>query len=196
MSGSQEAYLESVIRSARAVDSAAIDACLNTLEAAYREGRTVFVIGNGGSASNASHFAQDLAKGTSPDLEGKRFKVMSLTDNVAFITALANDIGYERVFDLQLRSFAQRGDVLVAISGSGNSPNVLRAATYAKAAGLTLVAVTGFTGGALLGMADIRLHVPLNDMCQAEAVHSILFHMIIDFLRTRFKPESAKSRPA
>lgn len=187
MSGIQEAYLNSVMQAARQVDPAAIDACIAALEAAYRDGRGVFVIGNGGSASNASHFAQDLSKGTSPDLEGKRFRVLSLTDNVAFITALGNDIGYDRVFDLQLRQFAQPGDLLVAISGSGNSPNILRAAEYAKQTGLTLISATGFDGGKLHALADIRLHVPLRDMCQAEAVHSIVFHMIVDFLRARFK---------
>ena len=192
MSGAKEQYFEQVMQAARSGDPAAVDACMDCLEAAYREGRGVFVIGNGGSASNASHFAQDLSKGAMPDLEkGKRFRVLSLTDNVAFITALANDIGYERVFDLQLRQFAQHGDVLVAISGSGNSKNVLRAAEYAKQAGIAIIAFTGFSGGALLGMADIRVHVPLNDMCKAEAVHSILFHLIVDLLRERFARHAA-----
>jgi len=187
MNDAIERYLEQVMQAARSVDPAAVNACLECLEATYRGGRGVFVIGNGGSASNASHFAQDLSKGALPHFEeGKRFRVMSLTDNVAFITALANDLGYERVFELQLRQFAQRGDVLVAISGSGNSPNILRAAECARELGMTTIAFTGFNGGALLGLADIRVHVPLNDMCQAEAVHSILFHMIVDFLRARF----------
>lgn len=187
MSGAKARYLDDVMKAAQGVDGGAIDACIDALESACRDGRQVFVVGNGGSAANASHFAQDLAKGAMPDFEhGRRFRVLSLTDNVSFLTALANDIGYERVFDLQLRQFARPGDVLVTISVSGDSPNVLRAAEYAREIGMATIAFTGFTGGALLKLADIRVHVPLHNMCQSEAVHSILFHMIVDLLRERF----------
>lgn len=181
------AYCEDIARAVRAVDMAQFGICVDVLEAAYRGRRRVFVIGNGGSAANASHLAQDLSKGTLVDIERQpRFSVMSLTDNVSMLTAIANDIGYERVFDLQLRQFAQPGDVLVAISGSGNSPNILKAAAYAREAGLVLIAVTGFDGGALMPLADVRLHVPLNHMCQSEAVHAVLFHLLADELRERF----------
>ncbi|MDA0578019.1 MAG: SIS domain-containing protein [Verrucomicrobia bacterium] len=187
MSDPKNVYLDQVHQAARSVDPAAVDACMDCLESAYREGRGVYVIGNGGSASNATHFAQDLSKGAMPDLEkGRRFRVLSLTDNLAYLTAVGNDMGYDRVFEQQLRPFAQRGELLVAISGSGNSPSILRAVAYAKEVGLTVIAFTGFDGGKLLPMADIRVHVPLKDMCQAEAVHSIYFHMIVDLLRARF----------
>lgn len=178
-------YLEDVITASRSVDLKEVDKLVDVLEQAYRHGRDVFVIGNGGSASNASHFAQDLSKGSIPDMEGKRFRVTSFTDNVATITAISNDIGYERIFDLQLRQYAREGDVLVAISGSGNSKNIIKAAEYAKAHGLILVGVTGFDGGKLASMSDIKLHVPLNDMCKSEAVHSILLHMTSEILRMR-----------
>lgn len=186
MSGSKAEYIATVMQAAQAVDGAEIDRCLEALHAAYREGRGVFVIGNGGSASNASHLAQDLSKGTLEDLEGRRFRVMSLTDNVSMLTALSNDIGYERVFDLQLRQFARAGDLLIAISGSGNSPNILRAVEYARQAGMTVVGVTGYEGGKLRALSHIRLHVAVNHMGMAEAVHGVLFHLIVDSLRARF----------
>lgn len=178
-------YLEDVIKAAQAVDLKEVAKLIDLLEKAFVEGEGVFVIGNGGSAANASHFAQDLSKGAIPDLEDKRFRVMSLTDNVSFITAIANDRGFERIFDLQLRQFAAEGDVLIAISGSGNSPNILRAADCARRRKMTLVGVTGFDGGKLMGLSDVKLHVPIQDMCKAEAVHSILLHMAADLLRDR-----------
>jgi D-sedoheptulose 7-phosphate isomerase len=178
-------YLDSVINAARSVELSEVERLVEVLERAYHEGRDVFVIGNGGSASNASHFAQDLSKGSIPDVEGKRFRVASFTDNVATITAISNDIGYERIFDLQLRQYARPGDILVAISGSGNSPNILRAVGYAQAQKLIVVGVTGFNGGKLMPLSDIRLHVPINDMCKAEAVHSIMLHMASELLRER-----------
>lgn len=185
-------YLESVAQAARQVDTAAVEACIDCLEAAYRDGRSVFVIGNGGSAAAASHLAQDLSKGALPAFpEGRRFRVLSLADNISFITALANDIGYERVFELQLRQHAQRGDVLIAISGSGKSPNIVRALDAAQEIGLTIVGATGFSGGPLRERAHIRLHVPLDDMCQVEAVHGILLHAVVDLLRARLKTRPA-----
>lgn len=181
-------YIESVNQTLLQVDRKAIEQVLDLLKAAFCQKRAVFVIGNGGSASNASHLAQDLSKGALPELEGRRrFRVMSLVDNMAFLTAIANDMGYERVFEFQLRQFAKKGDVLIAISGSGNSPNILRAAEWAKEAGLSVVCATGFDGGKLRGMADIALHVPCDDMCKTEAVHSTLFHLIVDLLRDRLK---------
>ncbi len=180
-------YLEDVIAASRSVNLGEVARLVDLLEKTYRGGQDVFIIGNGGSASNASHFAQDLSKGSVPDLEGQRFRVTSLTDNVATITAISNDIAYERIFDLQLRQYARPGDVLVAISGSGNSRNIVRAAEYARAHGLTVVGVTGFDGGTLLKMSDLRLHVPINDMCKAEAVHSILLHMASELLRLRLR---------
>ena len=183
----RSAYLEEVIKGAKAVDPEQLSLFIDALESAYRESRAVFVIGNGGSAANASHFAQDLAKGTMVDVERQTpFKVMSLTDNVSAMTALANDIGYDRVFDLPLRQHAVSGDLLVAISGSGNSPNIVRAAAFAREAGIRVAGVTGFDGGQLMPLSDIKVHVPLMDMCKSEAVHAILFHLVADELRERF----------
>jgi len=168
------------------VDVGQIEAFTAVLFDAWQRGAMVFVIGNGGSAANASHLAQDLAKGTCATVDQqRRLRALSLTDNVAFMSALGNDEGYDSIFVQQLRTFCSPGDVLVAISGSGNSPNVLRAVEYAGANGVTTVGVTGFDGGRLYDMIDHKVHVPLHDMCTAESIHSIIFHHVILDLRER-----------
>ena len=140
---------------------------------AYQDDSTIFVIGNGGSAANASHFAQDLAKGTVSDIaQKKRIRAVSLTDNGSFITALANDEGYETIFSQQLMTYAQAADRLVIISGSGNSPNVVKAAEYARDNDIKTLGITGFDGGRVKNLAKINIHVPSFDMGLVEAVHS------------------------
>lgn len=162
------------------------DRFIDILYRAFEEGRTVFLAGNGGSAAAASHFGQDLAKGTLPSMEAtRRFRVIPLTDNIGYITALANDEGYESIFEQQLRGLAAAGDLLVAISGSGNSPNVLRAVEYARSIGMTTVGVTGFDGGKLRRMADESVHVPVHDMGMCEALHGVVFHAAMSRLRQR-----------
>lgn len=188
-------YLHDVSAAARRVDSRTVTGFVDLLRSAYAEERSVFVIGNGGSAANASHFAQDLSKGAIPSPESRRFRVLSLTDNVPFMTAISNDMGYDRVFDFQLRQFAEAGDVLVAISGSGNSPNVLNAARFAREVGMTVVSVTGFDGGQLRPLGHIELHVPCDNMCKTEAVHSILFHMIADLLKVQLSKGCTDHNP-
>ena len=183
-------YLRTVGDAMRAVDRGVLTRVMDRLARAYHDDRGVYVIGNGGSAANASHLAEDLAKGALRDDWEKRFKVHSLTDSTPFITAIANDIGYEDIFRFQLRQFAEPDDVLVAISGSGNSPNVLRAAEWANAHGVDVIGFTGFDGGKLAGLARLNVHVPLMDMCRSEAVHGVLLHMVVDMLRDRFAKES------
>jgi D-sedoheptulose 7-phosphate isomerase len=159
------------------------------IERAYRDGQFVFIIGNGGSAANASHLCEDLAKGTLVDFESqKRLKVMSLTDNTAAVMAWANDEGYDRVFLEQMKNFASEGDLVLAISGSGNSPNILRAVEWANLNGLVTVGITGFGGGKLKQIAQHRFHVALDDMGIVESLHLIAFHWIIDDLHRRFTP--------
>ncbi len=176
---------------AEAVDSVSqveVERFIDSLYDAYDRGATIYVIGNGGSAANASHFAQDLAKGTCSSMDQeKRIRALSLTDNFAFVSALGNDEGYDQVFVQQLRTFCRPGDLLVAISGSGNSPNILRAVEYARDNDVKSIGVTGFTGGKLIDLVDESLHVPLNDMCTAESVHSILFHYVILELKSRLE---------
>lgn len=162
------------------------DRLIETLFEAFEEERTIFLVGNGGSAAAASHFGQDLAKGTLSSMRAtRRFRVIPLTDNVGFITALANDEGYESIFEQQLRNLARRGDVLIAISGSGNSPNVLRAVEYARSIGMKSIGVTGFDGGKLRALADESVHVPIDDMGMTEALHGVIFHLVMAQLRTK-----------
>ena len=162
------------------------DRFVEALYAGFEQGRTVFLVGNGGSAANASHFGQDLAKGTLSSMSAtRRFRVVPLTDNIGFITALANDEGYESIFEQQLRNLAASGDLLVAISGSGNSPNVIRAAEYARSIGMTVIGVTGFDGGKLKALADVSVHIPVDDMGMTEALHGVVFHLAMCRLRER-----------
>ena len=162
------------------------DRFIATLYRGFEEGRTIFLCGNGGSAANASHFGQDLAKGTLSSMKAKRrFKVIPLTDNIGFITALANDEGYDSIFEQQLRNLAREGDLLVAISGSGNSPNVLRAVEYARSIGMTTIGVTGYDGGKLRAQSDVSVHIPIEDMGMCEALHGVVFHAAMCFLRER-----------
>jgi len=173
-------YLSYVTQALQSVKPQEVQSTIDLLWRAYQQGRRVFVIGNGGSAATASHLAQDLAKGTRRTLsQKKRIRALALTDSVPFLTAYGNDDGYDVVFEQQLRNHAQRGDVLIAISGSGNSPNILKAIAWAKRNGLATLGITGFDGGKLRRLAQHKLHVPLNDMCTAESVHSVLLHYIV-----------------
>jgi D-sedoheptulose 7-phosphate isomerase len=157
-----------------------VEIFIDLLNKAYHDDKMIFVIGNGGSAATASHFAQDLAKGTRNNInQGKRFRALSLTDNVSFITALANDDGYDIIYEQQLRTFARPGDLLIAISGSGNSPNIIKAVNWANSNDLITIGVTGFDGGKLKNICKYSVHVPLNDMFITESIHSIIFHYII-----------------
>jgi D-sedoheptulose 7-phosphate isomerase len=188
---SLEKYLSDFSDLLRKVEAKEVDTLVAALEEAYRDERFVFVIGNGGSGANASHLCEDLAKGTVSDFDRqKRLKIMSLTDNTPAILAWANDAGYDRVFVEQLKNFAQPGALLIAISGSGNSPNVLKAVEWANAHGMKTIALTGFDGGKLRSMARHAVHVPSRNMGAVESVHLVLFHFVLDTLYERFKPAS------
>lgn len=168
----------------------AIEDTIALLEEARRHDRQVFIMGNGGSAATASHFACDLGKGTL--MPGRpRFRVIALTDNVPLFSALANDFGYDRVFVEQLASLVQPGDVVIGISGSGNSANVVNAMLLARQVGATAVAMTGFDGGRLKGLADVCIHVPNDCMEQVEDLHLILEHLICTELRQAMGVEDA-----
>jgi len=178
-------YSQKFVSIVEQVDINQVENCIKLIMDQYEKDKLIFVIGNGGSAANASHLAQDLAKGTRKSLEQhKRIKALSLTDNIAFITALGNDDGYDVIFEQQLRTFASEGDMLIAISGSGNSPNIIKAVEWANKNNLITLGVTGFEGGKLKEINQHSLHVPLNDMCTSESVHSFVFHYIILKLQT------------
>jgi D-sedoheptulose 7-phosphate isomerase len=187
-------YLERVCEEIHKLDLTQVEALSDLIEERYHAGRFVYVIGNGGSGANASHLCEDLAKCTLCDFERqKRLKVLSLTDNTPWIMAIANDISYQGIFSEQLKSLASPGDLLLAISGSGNSPNILEAVTWANAHGLTTVGITGFKGGKLKTLAHHNLHVAIDDMGVVESVHQVVFHWVIDDLYRRFSSPVAAS---
>ena len=168
------------------IDVNAVAQLVERLHEAYDAGQRVFLFGNGGSAAAASHLAEDLAKGILKDLNGnKRLRVLSLSDSVPFITALGNDCGYDSIFREQLITNAEPGDVVIAISGSGNSPNVLQAVKWARENELFVCGLTGFNGGKLKSMVDLSLHCPVLDMEIAENAHLVIVHLIVSGLRHR-----------
>lgn len=182
-----EAYVEATAASLGQVDADEVQSLVDAIVDAYRNGQMVFLIGNGGSGANASHLCEDLGKGTLKDLKGqRRLRVVSLTDNVPYILAWANDEGYESVFVEQLKNLAQPGALLIAISGSGNSANVVRAVEYANEHSMRTFGVCGYDGGALKRAAQQSLHVRCDDMGLVEAVHGVVFHYLVDVLREAF----------
>lgn len=145
----------------------------------YKARRFVYIIGNGGSGANASHMCEDLGKGSAPAGHAPRLKVLSLTDNTPYILAWGNDSSFERVFVEQLRNLGERGDLLIAISGSGNSPNILRAVEWANDNGLETFGMTGMNGGKLRSLAKNCVHCPSSDMGVVESLHVIAFHYVV-----------------
>jgi D-sedoheptulose 7-phosphate isomerase len=184
------AFLARVGQELMRIDPAEVRALAELIYDCYRRDRMVFVCGNGGSGSNASHFCEDVGKGTLrredfDDDRKRRVRILSLTDNTPYILAWGNDEGFERVFVEQLKNLAGPGDLLVAISGSGNSPNILRAVEWANAHGMKTFGCTGFSGGKLRKLAQQGLHVPLDDMGIVETVHLAAFHWVVDDLHRR-----------
>jgi D-sedoheptulose 7-phosphate isomerase len=165
---------------------ATIERVADVLHRAYEEGRSVFLFGNGGSAVLASHFACDLAKGTAlPGRFAKRLRALSLADNMALITAWANDTSYEQVFAEQLRNFVQPGDVAFGISGSGRSRNVLLALQAAREAGARTIGLSGYEGGRLPEACDICIVVPSDNMQIIEDLHLAVTHALFTVVRNR-----------
>jgi D-sedoheptulose 7-phosphate isomerase len=171
------AYLTELHEAMQTVLAPPLEEAVAVLLAARQRGATVYFCGNGGSASTASHFALDLSKNTRHPVKG-RFRTASFVDNIGMVTAWGNDDGYDRVFVEQAQTLMRAGDVLVAISGSGNSPNVVLAADYARGLGCPVIALIGFDGGELRLKADVALIVPGKNIEQAEDGHLILNHAI------------------
>ncbi|MFH2202542.1 MAG: SIS domain-containing protein [Elusimicrobiota bacterium] len=177
-------YREVEIEQWGKLDMKAVSRIAKALELAERRKRHVFVMGNGGSAATASHIATDWAK--TAERPGKPLlRCISLNDNVPFMTAISNDLDYEDLFVRQLQSFLQRGDVVVLISGSGNSPNVVKAAKYAKRQGAKVIGFTGFTGGRLRKLADITLHIDSDQYGVIEDLHMAVGSLIAFYLKQR-----------
>ena len=181
-------YFGRVISTLNGLDRKSIGAAAELVLETYENGGTIYIFGNGGSAANASHFCGDLIKGVSYGRE-RRFKVVCLNDNIPAIMAIANDISYADVFVEQLKNFAKPGDLVIGISGSGNSTNVVKAMEYAKGIGAKTIALCGFDGGKIKGIADICVHANIRDMEVSEDVHLVVMHciknVIIDALNSR-----------
>jgi D-sedoheptulose 7-phosphate isomerase len=170
-------YRTQLIETIGRIDLTKVDEAIELFRRARDRGKHIFVCGNGGSASTASHFACDIVKGASYQRE-KRFRILALTDSLPTLTAYSNDVGYECVFAEQLKNFAQQGDLVMAISGSGNSPNVVRAVEYANSIGCTSIALTGRDGGKLGPLANVNIQVAVPHMGRIEDAHLIVCHMI------------------
>jgi D-sedoheptulose 7-phosphate isomerase len=173
-------YLDGLRKCLDALSLEQIVTFLKYLEQAYREDRQIFLIGNGGSAATASHMACDLGKNALPNQvenASHRIRAMALTDCTSWVTALANDIGYQHIFAEQLRNWLRPGDLVVAITGSGNSPNIVEAVRVAKAYGAQVVGILGFDGGQVRAMVDAYVLVPSANYGHVEDVHLVLDHL-------------------
>ncbi len=170
-------YKQDLVNAVAQIDTDKVGLATSWLREARDAGRHIFTCGNGGSASTASHFVCDIVKGASYGRE-KRFRIMALTDSLATLTAYSNDVNFDSVFVEQLKNFANRGDILIAISGSGNSPNVVQAAEYARSAGCKTIGLTGRDGGKLGKAVELNIQVPVQHMGRIEDAHLIICHMM------------------
>lgn len=180
-------FFQDLTQNLKNIQSAKIE---NLIELIYKtciNNKSIFIIGNGGSASNASHFSQDLSRiNISYNNSEKRIKAFSLTDNVSFISAVANDFGFDNIFTSQLKAYANTDDVLIAISCSGNSENIIQAVNYAKLNNIRVVGITGYSGGKLKELSELNIHVPANDFGMVESIHSAIFHFISKEIESRY----------
>jgi D-sedoheptulose 7-phosphate isomerase len=187
-------YKTDLLQAVETIDLAKVGEAIDVLRRARDENRHIFVCGNGGSASTASHFVCDMVKGASFG-RASRFRIMALTDSLPTITAYSNDVSYDCVFAEQLKNFAEPGDVVIAISGSGNSPNVLRAIEYAASIGCRTIALTGRDGGKLGPLAQLNLQASNPHMGRIEDVHMIVMHMICYYFMDAEKPAVTQTLP-
>ncbi len=187
-------YLERLRTELSCIDQTAMRTWADLIYKAWEENRFVYIMGNGGSGTTASHFSEDLGKSTLRpddlnDESKKRLKVLSLTDNAGWIMAVGNDLSYDQIFVQQLMNYGQAGDLVIAISGSGNSPNVLHAVDWANRNGLITFGLTGYEGGELKRRQQHGLHVDLNDMGMVESIHLSLFHWVLNEVYARINQE-------
>ena len=191
--GSQ-AYLGRLHAELDRIDRVALERWADHIYRAWEQDRFVFIFGNGGSGTTASHMAEDLGKSTLRpedlrDESRKRLKVLSLTDNAGWLMAVGNDLAYDQIFVQQLMNYGRAGDLVIAISGSGNSPNVLHAVDWANRHGLVTFGLTGYSGGKLRAQQQDGLHVALDDMGMVESIHLCLFHWVLNDVYARINRE-------
>jgi len=177
-------YIEREIEVLKSLDISSINSVILAILETYNVEGCIYIFGNGGSASTASHFQNDFNKGLSEHLE-KKFKFVCLNDNVPTMMAVANDIGYEHIFEFQLSGRLKKGDLVIAISCSGNSQNVIKAIEYAKSQDIKTIGFTGYDGGKLAKIVDVSFNVPVNDMQISEDVHMVLDHLIMSVMTKR-----------
>jgi D-sedoheptulose 7-phosphate isomerase len=170
-------YRENLLQTIQTIDDAKVDQAIQWFRDARDRGKAIFVAGNGGSAATASHFVCDMVKGASLG-KPSRFRIQALHDSMPTLTAYANDLHYQEAAVEQMRNFAGAGDIYMAISGSGNSPNVIRAMEYANSLGCRTLALTGRDGGKLGSLAQLNIQVPEQHMGRIEDAHHIICHMI------------------
>ena len=166
------------------IDTDAVDRALSLIVETAAKGKTTYIFGNGGSAATASHFQNDFNKGISEFVRDK-FRFHCLNDNVATLLAIANDISYDEIFRFQLQGRLDEGDIIIALSGSGNSKNVLNAVRYAREKGNKVIGLTGFNGGALAPLCDISLNAPVHSMQITEDIHMVFDHLMMAVLLKR-----------
>lgn len=177
-------YFEDLTTALSGIDRGSLENMIDAIMMAYESDGTVYICGNGGSAATASHIVCDFNKGISMHND-RKFRFMCLNDNIATMMAISNDICYEDVFLVQAQGKVGRNDILIAISGSGNSENVLRVADYFRSTGNKVIGLTGYSGGKLAGMSDISVHVPVNDMQKTEDAHMSVLHLCAQIIARR-----------
>jgi D-sedoheptulose 7-phosphate isomerase len=178
-------YLDKEIAVIKNLDCVTISNAINAIASAYHHDADIYIFGNGGSASIASHYVNDFNKGVSEKV-GRKFRMHCLSDNIALVTAIANDISYDEVFRFQLEGVLRPNDLVIGISGSGNSPNVLNAIEYAKSLGVKTVGITGYTGGKLKQITDYHMDANVDDMQIAEDLFMIFDHMMMRVLGDQY----------
>ena len=190
----RNAYLSRLQEEIARVNSEELQKWADLIYEAWEQDRWVYIFGNGGSGTTASHMSEDLGKSTLRpsdlnDESKKRLKVLSLTDNLGWIMAVGNDCAYDQIFVQQLMNYGRAGDLVIAISGSGNSPNVLNAVDWANRHGLVTFGLTGYSGGKLKTLQQHGLHVALDDMGMVESIHLCLFHWVLNDVFARINHE-------
>lgn len=189
---SVQAYFQTLARTIPQMPYASIQQIIAAIMQAFEKDRTIFVFGNGGSAATASHVMCDLSKGTIGSSDSPRLKVMSFTDNVPLLTAWANDAGYEHVFSQQVRNFVRPGDVVLAISGSGNSPSIIEALKTARDLGAIILGMAGFQGGEMRALCDVCAVVPSDNIQVVEDLHHAIAHAMLLALRQMLGSQTKK----
>lgn len=170
-------YIASLQEMISKIDVNAIERAVDILLDAYERGNSIYIFGNGGSGTTASHMTGDFIKGVSYGLD-KKFRMICLNDNYTTLTAFANDVSYDLVFVEPLKNFLQEGDVVIGLSGSGNSRNVVHALVYAKERNVSIIGFSGYTGGKVKELSDVSIHIPIDSMEISEDLHLSVLHMI------------------